>query len=667
VIELADAEETLTLFTEGIAGRYLHVKATSEFAGNRLGLDTVTSALTIDTIYLPEALEYPDPAAFRVLTLEQLGYREFGSFAFSLEEARRRIPPLAALHPPEPAVRESDFALFYRHVKHPGILRLLHAVCERARVLACLARRYPGMARHQRRFASYRHAQRPEPASGFGALLRLLERSADGLEEPRYDAGHPLAVVSQTLLDACRAPGQSVYDAAARALDIYQLCEPLLVAAEFDAGKAAEISGVEDWLQRKARLEDWEESLSDMDSRLDAELAAGTELDADDAEMLEDGDIRQTDVDIRVLQGERDNLARKLEMEKSAIRDALGAVRPLARSYRYDEWDHLSRRYLRHYCRLYEERLPRDTSAGLAELKQVIRRHAPAVSKRFEQIKPLGYQRVQRQSDGDELDLNAVIEARQDLRAGLTPDDRVYSRRERVHRDVCAAFLVDLSASTDDPIEPPEPPPPAEQSGSGTMNLRDPYDDPLRFEPEPEPEAPKRRIIDVQRESMAVMATALEQLGDSYGIYGFSGYGRDCVEFFVAKEPDEPFNAAALEAIVGMAPKRSTRMGPAIRHAAMKLTASGHALKLLIILSDGFPQDCDYGPERGDHTYGVMDTAKALEEARNKGVETFCVTVDRSGHDYLRTMCPDARYLVIDEIEALPEALSKVYETLAGR
>ena len=87
---------------------------------------------------------------------------------------------------------------------------------------------------------------------------------------------------------------------------------------------------------------------------------------------------------------------------------------------------------------------------------------------------------------------------------------------------------------------------------------------------------------------------------------------------------------------------------------------------MLLILSDGFPQDSDYGPERGDHEYGVQDTAKALREAEEKGVETFCVTVDRSGHDYLKRMCPHSRYMVIEEIEDLPEALSKVYEALTG-
>ena len=194
------------------------------------------------------------------------------------------------------------------------------------------------------------------------------------------------------------------------------------------------------------------------------------------------------------------------------------------------------------------------------------------------------------------------------------------------------------------------------------MNLRDPYDSPEPLAPEP----PARRIIDVQREAMLVMAAALESLGDDFGIYGFSGYGHDCVELYVAKELGDAFGAHTLGRIAAMQPKRSTRMGPAIRHSTAQLARSGYAQQLLLVLSDGFPQDCDYGPDRGNHEYGVQDTAKALEEATAKGIATFCVTVDRSGHDYLKRMCPTNNYLVIDEIEDLPAALSNVYQALAG-
>ena len=355
-------------------------------------------------------------------------------------------------------------------------------------------------------------------------------------------------------------------------------------------------------------------------------------------------------------------------MERAAIRDGLGPMRPLARSYRYDEWDYLNHSYLRHWCRLYEERLLPEPDVDLSALIRVIERHAPEVQRQLEHIRPLGFERLRRVADGDELDIDALIEARQDVRAGVSPDERVYSRRERVQRDLCAVFLVDLSASTDDPVNPPPPPTAAPlDPDAPAPNLRDPYDDVLALAVEAEAAEPERRIIDVQRESMLVMSAALEKLGDSYGIYGFSGYGRDCVEFFVAKEAGEPFTRRTLQAIASMKPKRSTRMGPAIRHATEKLIASGNALKLLIILSDGFPQDSDYGPKRGDHEYGVQDTAVALKEAQAKGVDYFCVTVDKSGHDYLRRMCADSRYLILDEIEALPEVLSGVYRTLAGR
>ena len=115
-----------------------------------------------------------------------------------------------------------------------------------------------------------------------------------------------------------------------------------------------------------------------------------------------------------------------------------------------------------------------------------------------------------------------------------------------------------------------------------------------------------------------------------------------------------------------MKPRRSTRMGPAIRHSLTKLARQDVRQKVLIIVSDGFPQDHDYGPDRTDHEYGIQDTAQALREAAQQGVQAFCVTIDRSGHDYLRRMCPDNRYLVIDEVESLPAELTKVYRALTA-
>lgn len=665
MVALIDVESALTLFAEGIAGRYYHIKPVSEFGGRQFELEDDQTTMAADTVYLPDELDYPDSAAYRVLVMLQLGQKEFGTYRFQIDQAHERIPDLANLPLPEPRMRASDFALFFAHAPHPGLLKRLFLACEQVRITTRLLQRYPGLKGHLNR---YRHYQFPPDAEliidDVLALFTGFDLAANGFPQDQLDDFTGLLAPALDALAKLQNTEADVYDAAQQALQLYLAWHDLLPPAD----ALAELSGTPaddglEWMQREARLEDWEDKLDKIDQILLIELPEDSEVDAALVDGLDDASFREENIDIRALSDERDNLKRRLDMERSSIRDALGPVNPGTRSYRYDEWNHLEHRYLRHWCRLFEERLESDGSADPAELKRVIQQHAAAVMRQLEQIKPLGYQRVRRVADGDELDFNALIDARQDVRAGISPDERVYSRKDRVHRDVCAAFLVDLSASTDDPIEPPEPTAPLPDGVE--INLRDPYEDDFSLDLAPPEE--KRRIIDLQRESMLVMSAALERLGDSYGIYGFSGYGRECVEFYVAKEPAEPFTQRTLESIASMKPRRSTRMGPAIRHAVTKLIGSGNAMKILIILSDGFPQDSDYGPERGDHEYGLQDTAKALTEAQSKGVEVFCVTVDKSGNDYLKRMCPPHRYLIIEEIEDLPEKLSTVYQTLSGR
>jgi len=148
VVELADVESLLTLFAEGIAGRYYHIKATDEFASRRIVLNPELAALSRDTIYLPSRLDYPDSAAYRVMVLQQLGLQEFGTYRFNLRTAIATIPALAALPAPKPVLRESDFELFYQHVAQPNLLKHLFNGCERVRVMACVQARYPGVKRH---------------------------------------------------------------------------------------------------------------------------------------------------------------------------------------------------------------------------------------------------------------------------------------------------------------------------------------------------------------------------------------------------------------------------------------------------------------------------------------------------------------------------------------
>ena len=270
--------------------------------------------------------------------------------------------------------------------------------------------------------------------------------------------------------------------------------------------------------------------------------------------------------------------------------------------------------------------------------------------------------------EGDELDLDAVIEAVVDRRTGHTVDDRLHVRRDRAQRDVATAFLVDLSASTSSPIPDPEALA-AEAAAAAAaaeeemIQYRGGWIDPYEMPP---PEI-GRRILDVAKESVAVMCDALELLGDRHAVYGFSGEGRHHVDVHVAKEFDDRTSPATWAALSAMRSLKYTRMGPAVRHVTAKLAAQPSRTKLLVVISDGYPQDIDYGPVRGDREYGLQDTARALRDAVDAGVAPYLLTIDPAGHEYLRRMLPDHSYVVIEDVDSLPRELATLYGSVASR
>ena len=660
-IALADVESSLALFAEGIAGRYLHIRSNQEFAANpKLTLEE-SGGQNSDTLFLPESVATTHASTYRVLAMEQIGLRECDTLSFRMETAVEQIPSLLQRFQPDPNAgpRVGDYRLLFTSFSQPALAEDLFLLFEETRIQAHLQRAYPGLTKHLQAYHGY---------------LLQSQVPADLLEQAkRWRMGEPLMLsdsgLQRTLYEAIeehRESAATVYDSVAALCGHY---EAVLAHYELVESSYRETDeSLVDWLNREQRVEEWEEELEDINEQLSQSMAmeipTGQEEEAVYGD-AGDGSQRQIDLDIKELKDERDTLKRRVDMERSAVAHALGKNQGDTRSFRYDEWDYLNRTYLRAWCRVFEQPLGTDGEDDIAPLKAVIRAYQNTVQRQLEQIRPTGLERIRRVQDGDELDLNAVIEARQDIRAGQSADERVYSRKERVQRDVSAIFLVDLSASTDDPIHPPEP--------RDWSNYEEDESDTRAGwyasfdEIEEEPEEPGRKIIDLEREAMVVMAAALEALGDSYGIYGFSGYSKDNVELFIAKEPDDAFSHTTLKSIAAMAPKGSTRMGPAIRHATQKLMNTGSAMKVLMVISDGFPQDCDYGPVRGNHDYGVEDTAKALQESQQKGIETFCMTVDKSGHDYLKRMCPDERYMIIEEMEDLPSQLTKVYAALTGK
>jgi len=329
----------------------------------------------------------------------------------------------------------------------------------------------------------------------------------------------------------------------------------------------------------------------------------------------------------------------------------------------HDEWDYLAGRYRRAWTCVHAQPVHGKATDYLAQLRA---RHAPlmrTIRRHFSATPPTARARGGPAADGDQIDLDQALAHLIDRRAGSLADARPYRHRLRLQRDVCTAVLLDTSGSTGFIVPPPldpsaPPPPPEDEDDDGLL---------YGFKPRRGAEGPApRRVIDIAHDAIALMCDGMHLLGDRHAIYGFSGQGRLNVAVKVAKGFDEPWSARTADALAALQPEGSTRTGAAIRFAVSQLLPQPAHTRVLVVVTDGYPQDRDYGPDPNDRRYGLHDTAQALREAARAGVAAFCISVDQAAHDYLRGVCPAHRYLVIDDIHRLPERLSRLYRRLTS-
>lgn len=240
---------------------------------------------------------------------------------------------------------------------------------------------------------------------------------------------------------------------------------------------------------------------------------------------------------------------------------------------------------------------------------QTIRRH-------FEMLRARRT-RLRQQTDGDDLDLDACIDAFADARAGVALPPGLYETIRNARRDMAVTLLIDVSGSTD-----------------GWVSTH-------------------RRVIDVEREALLLVCLALETLGEPYNVLAFSGEGPEYVTVRPIKSFDERWSDDIALRIAGLEPERYTRAGGAIRHATALLMREPATHRLLLLLSDGKPNDSD----EYDGRYGVEDMRQSVTEARLQGIHSFCLTIDRQTANYLPAVFGEHQYAVLHRPESLPTAL----------
>jgi nitric oxide reductase NorD protein len=261
-----------------------------------------------------------------------------------------------------------------------------------------------------------------------------------------------------------------------------------------------------------------------------------------------------------------------------------------------------------------------DAAAAEALLagRAAIARHVRA---RFEPLRARRA-RLPRQRAGDALDVQACVDAHADRLAGHASDDeRLYLAVRPARRPLAICVLVDVSGSTDARIS------------------ADPAD--------------ARQVIDVEREAVLLAGEALDALGDPYAVLTFSSRGARGVHVRTVKDFGERPGPTVRARIAAIAPDGNTRLGAAMRHATARLARQPAGRRLLLLLSDGRPNDMD----RYQGRYAVEDARQAVHEARAAGVVPFCLTVDREEPEYLAHVFGVAGHTILRRPDQLPAAL----------
>jgi hypothetical protein len=304
-------------------------------------------------------------------------------------------------------------------------------------------------------------------------------------------------------------------------------------------------------------------------------------------------------------------------------------------AFSYDEWDRELADFRTGWCRVIEKKV-KQGDRGFVELaRSRYRGVISSIRHQFQLMKPENLTRINREIDGEEYDLNAVIDYVVDKKADGLQSDRLYTKKLRRQRDVAVSILLDQSSSTARTI---------------TRNPLQPYTH------------PGRRIIEIEKEGLVLMSEALEAVGDVYSIYGFTSEGRRNVKFYVVKDFSEKYSDETEKRIGGITFQNNTRLGAAIRHACAKLLRQEARTKLLIVLTDGRPYDHDYGDAR----YAREDVREALTEAKTSGVTPFCITIDRESESELKDLYGDVGYTIIDDVLSLPERMPNIYRRLTS-
>ena len=300
---------------------------------------------------------------------------------------------------------------------------------------------------------------------------------------------------------------------------------------------------------------------------------------------------------------------------------------PVSDPFHYQEWDYQIQLHRPAWATVYERRQPKGDPEDINEILQEYKPIAHRIKQIIDLLTPEGVQRVRNMEDGDEIDINAAVDAMISIRMGEQPNTRITMRNVLKSRDLAVIVLMDLSESTNEAM-----------MGSD------------------------KTVLQLTREAATLVATAINGIGDPFALHGFASDGRHDVQYYRFKDFSQHYDDEAKSRLAGMKGGLSTRMGAALRHAGHHLHKQPERRKLVLLVTDGEPADID---ER-DPQHLRHDTKKAVEELYSTGVLTYCLTLDPNADAYVKRIFGENNYTIVDNVNRLPEKLPTLFASLTG-
>ncbi|HDJ27788.1 MAG TPA: VWA domain-containing protein [Proteobacteria bacterium] len=603
-------------------------------------------------IYLPGEMDrgktvVENQLIYRMLAGLDLACWEAGSFDFDWQRFREEFCPAEMIEKvgvveTSGVKPQDDLERFFAGFSHPVLAEELLNLIEQGRVICFLKSCYPGFVK-QVRLLLDKELQRLVAVSGSWSFWQSLYALLILDREPETDSvgTEPWFEV---LMEVRRGFNEDLTETSPVEVAALLVCKFYPLVAAIPSLTTKEVNPLDYPFGRRLRFD-----LVARASRKQEEGAIKLKAVLEDAgidffkadlkRLLKEHDQSLTPEMLKnclfTLGGERGISGKKLRSQLSGLDlqqcfpagqdgGASSLIDEKVPTYWYDEWSIQLQDYLRDHVKLLEhQRVGSDSSfypEVLVDHGGLVRR----IRRNFELLRPEGLQILRHWPEGDSFDYDALIEYAIDRRLKITPDERFYRKRLKVDRDVAVFLLIDVSSSTKNKL----------------------------------PDSSKT-ILGVEKEAVVLFCEALERVGDSFSIAGFSGSGRLAAEFFLVKDFAESLNDEVKNRIGALRPEKNTRMGPAVRHATTKLAAYPAKVKLLVILSDGLPNDQDYSQE-----YAIEDCRAAIRESRSKFVHVHAITVNAANSPHLDRLYGDVHHSVIADVKDLPDKLPRIYRAL---